>query len=341
MATAVTALCALLCAAFLTGIVRRRALASGLLDIPNARSSHSLPTPRGGGISIVIVTFGGLASLWGFGVIDLSLFVALAGGGIAVAAVGFFDDRTPLTAGSRLIVHIGAALWALAWLGGLPPLQFGATVFTFGWLGYVLGVLGIVWTLNLFNFMDGIDGLAASEAVFIGWAGAAAALLAGQRVLAAAALVFGAACGGFLGWNLPRAKIFMGDVGSGFLGYVVAVLALAAARDNPVGLLVWLILGGFFFVDATVTFIRRICRGESPSEPHRSHAYQWLSRTWRSHGRVTGLALAINVLWLLPWAMAASHHPTYAGWFVLVALTPLVVLALLAGSGRRESVGPS
>jgi Fuc2NAc and GlcNAc transferase len=185
--------------------------------------------------------------------------------------------------------------------------------------------------------MDGIDGIAASEAVFVAWAGALLAILVHVAPgVSALALAFGAACLGFLRWNWPPARIFMGDVGSGFLGYVIAVLAIAAARDNDVSLLVWVVLGGLFFVDATVTFVRRLLRREHVFVAHRSHAYQQLSRRWCSHRRVTVWVSTVNVFWLLPCAYAAWTHPLYAHWIVVGALAPVLAGALAAGSGRRE-----
>ncbi len=115
----------------------------------------------------------------GFGLLAVPVFAALSGGGLAVAAIGFADDRKPIRARTRLIVHFAAALWAIIWLGGLPPLQLGPFDLSFGWLGYPLGVLLIVWSLNLFNFMDGIDGIAASEAVFIALAAVVLMLMSG------------------------------------------------------------------------------------------------------------------------------------------------------------------
>jgi Fuc2NAc and GlcNAc transferase len=322
----------------LTGLTRQRALKQGVLDIPNERSSHVMPTPRGGGLAIVITATLGMITLALVEQLSLQLLLALAGGGAAIAMVGFIDDRRKLSAKVRLAVHFGAALWALAWLGGLPPLRFGEASFVLGWEGYLLGAVGIVWTLNLFNFMDGIDGIAASEAVFIVCAGSAITLASGiSSDLPSAALVLAAACCGFLLWNWPPAKIFMGDVGSGYLGYGVAVLAIAAGRDNPVALLVWVILGAIFFVDATVTLVRRVARRERASEAHRSHAYQWLARRWGSHRSVTLATIAINVLWLLPCAFLAASKPRFAGWIVVGALLPICIGALLAGAGRREA----
>jgi Fuc2NAc and GlcNAc transferase len=332
--TGAIALSALAAAALLTNLVRAVARGTGALDIPNERSSHGVPTPRGGGLAVVIVTSAALVLLALRGTLPTELVWALTVGGLAVAAVGFADDHRSLSAATRLTVHSAAAFWALAWLGGLPPLQIGTHVVASGWGGYVLGALGIVWAVNLFNFMDGVDGIAASEAIFMAMLGGLIA--AGGNVVGSAAVTFAAACGGFLLWNWPPARIFLGDVGSGYLGYVLVVLALAATRHSPAALWVWLILGGVFYVDATTTLVRRTLRGERVYEAHRSHAYQWLGRRWGSHGRVTGAVLVVNLLWLLPWAVLARRRPDLAVFAVLVAFIPLAAVVLLLGAGRRE-----
>jgi Fuc2NAc and GlcNAc transferase len=320
----------------LTYAIWKLALARGLLDVPNQRSSHRVPTPRGGGLAIVLVSGAAYAALGAMQWLDGRLLAALAGG-LLVAAVGLIDDRRPVSAGARLAVHVAAALWALGWLGGVPPLRLGDQVASLGAAGYVLGTLGIVWTMNLFNFMDGIDGIAASEAIFVLWAGALLGVaFAGANPVSWAALVCGAACLGFLVWNWPPARIFMGDVGSGYLGYVIAVLALAATRREPAALWTWLILGGVFFIDATMTLVRRLARGERVEQAHRSHAYQWLARRWGSHAKVTGAVLGVNLLWLLPCAVCAMRAPRFAVLSTILALAPLLLFAFGA-SGRNET----
>ncbi|MFZ1906903.1 MAG: glycosyltransferase family 4 protein [Steroidobacteraceae bacterium] len=323
--------------ALITGLVRRYALAHDVVDVPNERSSHRAPTPRGGGVAIVLVSTAALGVLALRGLVRPELLWAVGVGGLAVALVGLADDHRSLPAATRLTVHFAAALWALAWLGGLPALRIGAHLVSFGWVGYLLGALGIVWTVNLFNFMDGIDGIAASEAIFVAVAGALlSAPLAGNVAILAGALAFAAACGGFLLWNWPPARIFLGDVGSGYLGYVIVVLAVAATHDNPAALWVWLILGGAFFADATVTLVRRTLRHERVHEAHRSHAYQWLARRWRNHASVTLAVLSLNLAWLLPCAAWAARFPRYAGGCVIVALAPVAALVAVLGSGRKE-----
>ena len=322
--------------ALITALLRQYAVHSGLIDHPNARSSHSIPTPRGGGLAIVVTSIAALALLYALQLLPLRVFAALAGGGLAVAIVGFIDDRRALPARVRLAVHVCAALWCLGWLHGLPPMLIGDRVMDPGWFGYVVGTLAIVWVLNLFNFMDGIDGIAASEAIFVTCAGAMLGS-SHESPHALASAVLGAACAGFLLWNWPPAKIFMGDVGSGYLGFVIAVLAVVASQDNPVSIWVWLILGGAFFVDATVTLAVRTFRGQRLQEAHRSHAYQHLARRWGSHLPVTVSFLAINLFWLLPAAWLAVRFPQFAIGILAGAYVPLMVLAVASGAGRQES----
>jgi Fuc2NAc and GlcNAc transferase len=326
----------LLVSVALTGVVRKLSLSHGVLDVPNQRSSHTVPTPRGGGLSVVLSATVACIALALLGVVPIDLLIALVGGGALVAAVGFIDDRRPVRAGIRLAVHVGAAVWAVAWLGGMPVLRVGDHLFQLGWAGPVLAVLGIVWTLNLFNFMDGIDGIAGSEAVFVAGAASLLSLLHAGPAVPAVAGIFCAATAGFLYWNWPPAKIFLGDVGSGYLGFFIAVNALAATRDCASDLWTWLILGGVFFVDATMTLVRRAIRGERVYEGHRSHVYQRLARKWRSHRRVTLAVVLVNILWLLPCALLATLYPAFSLTILLVAFAPLVALAVLAGAGKPD-----
>ena len=324
---------------FLTALLRRYALARSLLDVPNARSSHSLPTPRGGGVAIVVAFLLGLcvAFFTGLG-IAAELFYALLGAGLGIALLGFLDDHGHIAARWRLLGHFLAAAWALYWLGGLPPLAVFGGLLQLSWIGHVLAAFYLVWLLNLYNFMDGIDGIASVEAICVCLGGAILyALLETSLLTDLPLLMLAAAVLGFLLWNFPPARIFMGDAGSGFLGIVLGVLSLQAAWTNPLLLWAWLILLGVFIVDATLTLLRRLLRGEKVYEAHRSHAYQYASRRFGRHLPVTMAVAALNLVWLLPLAMLVA-----VGWLdgllgVLVAYAPLVVLAWRFDAGRAEA----
>jgi len=320
----------------LTWLLRRYALARSLLDIPNARSSHSLPTPRGGGVAIVISFFFALAVMAGFGSQALPAFLALGGAGLAVAILGFLDDHGHIAARWRLLGHFSAAVWGLYWLGGLPPFSLLGETYDLSWLGHVLTLFYIVWMLNLYNFMDGIDGIASVEAICVCLGICLIYALSGHFGLIASPLLLAAAVAGFLFWNFPPARIFMGDAGSGFLGVILALLSLQAAWSAPSLLWSWLILLGVFVVDATATLLRRLVRGDKVYEAHRSHAYQFASRRFGRHLPVTVAVAVINVFWLLPLAMATGVWGMDGATMLLIAYAPLIGLAVMFKAGALE-----
>lgn len=324
--------------ALLTWIIRGYARRRGLLDVPNHRSSHGTPTPRGGGLAIVF-TF--LAALLFFRLnqtVTPVLFNAVFYGGVLVAAIGFCDDHVNVAVRWRLLAHFLAVALALLCLGKIPPLQLGGFSWQPGLWGYLPAMVVLVWVLNFFNFMDGIDGIAAVEAISI--AVGAALIMAWQHGMTPASLLlvcFAAAVLGFLFWNWPKAHIFMGDGGSGFLGYVLGVMAVyTAGQHMAIPVWSWFILSGVFTTDATVTLLRRMVNGERWYMAHRSHAYQKMARKWHSHARVTLAVLGINILWLFPLAFWAASSPPLAFILTLLAYTPLIIIVFRSGAGRPE-----
>lgn len=289
----------------LTGVAWRYALWRALLDEPEARRNHRVRTARGGGLGFVLL----LLTLcvragwrWHPAWHVLALGLALVG------VAGAWDDHRPLPARWRLAVHaLAAVLLGLAGVGlGWP-----------GWLCLMAAVAALV-LVNIWNFMDGIDGIAASQAVAVSLG--AAALL--PPPLAPVALAVAAVVLGFLPWNAPRARIFMGDVGSGSLGYAIAVLwALLAAQDWRAGLLFLLPLSAFL-TDATLTLLRRMWRRERWWQAHSSHSYQLAVRRQGSHMRVTGLYLLWCVL-----ALLLMWQVRHAPWGSLVAVLAAVYAA--------------
>ena len=321
----------------LTRLMRRYALAAQLLDHPNDRSMHTVPTPRGGGVAIVL-SFAALAlGLHEYGAMPPGLLTALLGSGGLVALVGFIDDRRPLQARWRFLAHAVAAAWLLWLMKGIPPVPMFGVAVNLGGFGLALAAVYVVWMINLCNFMDGIDGIASIEAITASLGGALCWWLASGTPHWPIPVVFAGCVAGFLAWNYPPAKIFMGDAGSGFVGFVLALFSLWTAQQAPQVFWCWFILFGCFMADATTTLVRRVRRGERFSVAHRSHAFQYASRKFESHERVTLVVGAINLLWLLPIALlvATAHIDGLAG--SIVAYAPLVWIAFRFKAGDRAS----
>jgi Fuc2NAc and GlcNAc transferase len=309
--------------ALLVGAYSRLALRRGWLDIPNARSSHRQPVPRGAGIAIVLLTVVAARA----GDVEPAFFIALAPG-LGIAAIGWWDDLRGLPARLRFLTYGGCSLLALLLAAGLPAGWAGS-------VGLVFGALCLLWLINLYNFMDGINGIATLEAMFVLASGLMlgphspdAARLAGFETFMLAILA------GFLGWNFPRARVFMGDVCSAFLGFLLGLVAFWSHRHGGPALVIWAILGGTFIVDTTYTLAVRMATGQRWHEAHRSHAYQKLTnRPGGSHVKTVVLTMGVNIAWLLPLAWATHAGKLDAALALPLAYGPLLVLcyALKAG----------
>lgn len=331
----------------LVGFLIRIAPRVGLLDRPNERSLHTRVTPRGGGLGIVLAVLG--VAAWGTASgrvapgLQSGLTVFL-GAAWSIAAVSLWDDFRSLGAGWRFLSHIaaaGAAVWfigpveeiALPWIG----------VLSLGSLSAVLTVVWIVGLTNVYNFMDGIDGIAGTQGLIAGLAWAVVGFSWSLPAVTLLGLVLAGGCLGFLIHNWAPARIFMGDVGSAFLGYCFAVLPLIALREaGPAGMVT---VPGFallvvwpFLSDGFVTFIRRARRLEPVWKAHRSHLYQKLVRTGWSHAQVSGLygawcgtSATTGLLWI-------AGAPGAALITVVVSLASLAGIYLLAARRERGTV---
>jgi Fuc2NAc and GlcNAc transferase len=328
----------------LTNRVRSYAVRRRIIDVPNERSLHRQPIPRGGGLGFVLAILPGIPVLWYLFPSDSALWLALLGS-MLVAMTGWLDDRLSLSAAVRFVIHGVAALWAIAVLAAGSNIDLALPGFESGVLMTVVAWLFVVWMINLYNFMDGIDGLAAGHAVLVG---SAAALLSGDdgpSGLSWFAALVAAGCAGFLRWNLPPARVFMGDVGSGFLGYVFAVLAIYSSASGGPAFPVWLLLLGVFLVDATATLVRRLLAGERWYRAHRSHAYQRAVQLGYSHRFVTITVLGITTLLGLT-AWAVNSRPPLAVPAAMINFGLLLLLWLYVvrrplrteGSGAEQSL---
>ena len=292
-----------------------------VVDTPDHRSSHSLPTPHGAGVALIgafalctllAITAGALPGMpW----------LPLLGAALVLAATGIADDLYDLDLRWRLAVYVlvcaATPLWLVVGVGGVAG--------SAAWLFACAGAVGLVVLLNFYNFMDGIDGIAASQAVLACAGAAVLAILSGEdQVYALVCALLAASHAGFLAWNWPPARLFMGDAGSVPTGYLLGALALVGQATGQVGVAPWLVLLGVFIVDAGWTLAWRMFTGQPFTQPHRQHAYQRLSRHWQSHRRVDIAVIAVNVLWLFPLAWVTHKNPSHALFLVILAYLPLV-----------------
>lgn len=314
-----------------------------LLDNPNHRSSHKVPTPSGGGIGLALAgSFAGMYLLvvephsW-YLVVVLTISCVLAG-------IGLHDDRKHMPERWRLSIQVVLAASLLIVLGGLPEMQRFVDAWFSRILIYAFLLLVIVWWINLYNFMDGIDGLAGMQTVFMLLAGAALLVWPRPDLLMNPVILWmfciAGATVGFLFLNWAPAKIFMGDVGSIYLAFMLLSFGLLSIRNELIsvvtGLSMWAILGATFATDATITLMTRMCTVTRWHEAHRSHSYQLLARRFGSHSQATLAYLAVNVAWLLPMAYVCVLFPQWSAAVAVLAYLPLIAFAILLGAGRSE-----
>jgi Fuc2NAc and GlcNAc transferase len=325
----------------LTVLLRRWLIARRLLDHPNERSSHSVPVPRGGGIAFVAVICGGMLAASASGAVPPS-FAAAAIATLGIAGIGFVDDVRGASPAVRLLVHIACAALAMR-----APASEIAEHLQWGTASHasLLVVLAFssAWCVNMFNFMDGIDGIAAMEGTFVLAAAGAMALLCGrsgapEMEAGWGFIAAGAAVAGFLAVNISRWRIFMGDAGSGALGLLAAWALATCASTGLVDPWAALILPACFSADACSTLMIRLIRGESPTTAHRTHTYQRINRRGARHGTVTMGYTAINLFIVLPSALAVQQG-IVDGPLACFALHGILVIAALAMGAGREPTG--
>ncbi len=284
-------------------MLRGRAIQHGLMDTPNERSSHEKPTPSGGGIVIIIVTIGIIVP-FGYCIPDSNwywskIFVYVSGA-LIIATFGLLDDLRSLPRWIRFASHslvgflviIGFGYWnaiSLPLLGKFP----------LGWAGLLITFLWIVGLINVYNFMDGIDGIAGGQAVVAGVGWALLGWIYGQSMVSLLGLILAASSLGFLFHNWAPANVFMGDVGSTFLGYSFAVLPIAAAKADPRLGFVGVLLVWPFIFDTFITLLRRLHLGENIFDAHRSHLYQRLVIAGHNHCFVASLYIVLALIGLL------------------------------------------
>ena len=320
----------------LTLFIRKSALKTNRLDVPNERSSHTSPTPRGAGLAVVVAFLLGLIALLVENTISDEVFLAIAIPGLVVALIGWLDDRGHLTSAKwRLIGHFACASLAVWLTGGLPELPLANSTIDFGLAGNIAAVVYLVWMLNLFNFMDGIDLITGVQTVTTSAGVAMLLLISTESDFWKIFAVLTASILGFLFFNLPPAKIFLGDVGSGFIGFTTAVISLVVAEDEPLVAWAMIILLAVFVTDATVTLLRRLLSREHVYVAHRTHAYQHLSKKLNRHLPVSLGVGAINLFFLLPIAWLVVESEIIPIFGLLISYVPLAIVAALLNAGKK------
>ncbi len=272
----------------MTFLVRKFALKKNIVSIPNQRSLHASPVPLGGGMAIVTSWYIGISILFILNYIDKNIFYALICG-IILTVISLLDDLIGIKPSIRLFFHFLTVIAAFYFLGGLRQLVIPELDFNYNFIIYPLAITGMVWFINLFNFMDGADGFASLEAMLISLV---IFILSGNILN----LVLIACISGFLYWNWPRAKIFMGDVGSTQIGFILIVLGIYYHNTFRFSILNWIMLSSPFWFDATLTLYRRWRNGEKLSEAHRKHAYQRAVQSGFSHLKLNIYLLLINLI---------------------------------------------
>lgn len=329
-------LCSLLFlgSATLTGLFRWVALEFNLLAIPVSRSAHSQAIPVGGGVSIVALVLLLAAYCYFSGQIPENEFAALMAG-FVIACIGIMDDIRQLHIRWRIPFQFLASAYVVYCLGDVPAIDFGFFKLPESlWLN-VLAVFALVWLLNLYNFMDGIDGLASSELIAVNLL-SLLIVINNDEILGLLSAGFAATVAGFLLWNWAPAKIFMGDVGSSFIGFTLGVMALLSLLHGSMTVWTWVLLLGVFIVDATLTLFVRIRNRQRWYEGHASHAYQNAARRYKSHAKVTITVILINFFWLGPLAWLSIQYPKMGLLISLIGLLPLLLLARRFGAGIEK-----
>ncbi|MCE2028985.1 MraY family glycosyltransferase [Sessilibacter corallicola] len=330
---------------WLTNVYRKFAIHQGLLDNPNHRSSHTIPTPTGGGIVTVCALIGVWLTAYLTNLLTLKEVLALVIPGTIIAAIGFFDDKHNLPKRWRFLGQVLAVCIALSLLYPLPELVLWQGVsINFNGIGLPFAAIAFLWLTNLYNFMDGIDGIAGGEAVTVLAGASLICFLNGNTGLATLLLATSLPVYGFLYWNWPPAKIFMGDACSTFLGLSFATLAVISSKTDAINLWSWFILLALFIVDATWTLAVRVVTGQNWREAHRTHLYQKLAQAFSNHLNTSLGIILLNLLWLTPISIYASKLkiPIYSHIFlILLSITPILLANIIFNAGKAATQLPS
>lgn len=308
----------------LTSLVRIYALRARMVDSPNHRTSHQGEVPRGGGLSIIVVMLLSLPAI-AYLYPDRSILVIMVVT-VALGALGWVDDKQGLGPFVKIAAQFLVAIFAVVSIGELDGISIAGYSLGWGYLAVPLSVLWMVWMTNAYNFMDGIDGIAASHTGVVACVMGVWFAADQNGAMALFCYVIMASALGFLVWNWAPARIFMGDVGSITLGGVFAVLAIVGNSKHGIPLTAYIVLFGVFLFDTIVTLVRRLLAGKIVWKPHREHFYQRATRLGLSHAQVT-VAVSITTIVLAGLASLEKFQVSPTGLWPVLALLILVTLA--------------
>jgi Fuc2NAc and GlcNAc transferase len=323
---------------YITSFIRNYSLRNNVIDVPNERSSHEIPTPTGGGLSISVSILLSVLLFSGGANNAISLTLSIGPAALVIAAVGWMDIHSEISTLKRAIIYLFASVWAVLALGGLDSVSIGSSRVELAWLGNVLVIISLAWLINLYNFMDGTDGLAGIQAISAGLFGAIFFMYTGDFNAATICLAILFSSLGFLIWNWASAKIFMGDVGSCTLGFTFGVLAIYGELSGSVPIYIWVILLSVFISDASFTLVKRILCRETWYRAHNTHAYQRLVQMGVGHDSVATYTFYTNTLILGPLAFFVLAKPEYA---LITISSVYFTLAVIWWSIHKRSINSS
>ena len=297
---------------YLTRYVRNYSLRNNVVDVPNERSSHINPTPTGGGLAICISILFAIIIFPGSDSSISSLKLGLAPGVLVIGIVGWLDIHREVAVVTRALLYLLASVWAIIMLGGFSEIVIGPYLVSIGWFGSIFAVFAISWLLNLYNFMDGTDGLASVQAISTSFYGLLFFSIVGETNASIVCGTILLSCCAFLIWNWAPARIFMGDVGSCALGFTFGVLAVYSEITSSIPVMCWFVLLSIFIADSTFTLFRRMISGDTWYRAHNTHAYQRLVQMGMPHKLLATYVFLTNFFVLGPLAYLVWQMPKFA-----------------------------
>lgn len=320
--------------ASMSGILLYRSIAIkfSIIAVKNFRTLHDRDVPKGGGIvfSLVFILFSGF--IWYLRIIPNDLGFVICVGGLAATIFGFIDDLFNIPAKFKLLVQISLSCFIIFYFGHtLLLLSTSSPPVDAGYLGMLVGIGVLVWLINLYNFMDGADGMAASGTVFICMVISTVLFSTNNYELGLLVAILACVCLGFLVFNWPPASIFMGDSGSVFIGYIFGVLIVYTMMHGQISIWTWITVFAYFGIDTTMTLLLRIILVKKWYGAHRSHAYQNLARVWSNHRKILYCVLCYHLLWILPLTIMSVTYEKHQELICFIAVLPVILWTLKYG----------